>query len=84
MTDALPPPHTVDIAACTGEIHDQGAQVTRWAPAGSGPVLYVSSAVRFERGTAIRAGVPVCWPWALLPFCWAAARRLSAPKRRRN
>lgn len=63
MSDSLPPPHSVDIAACTGEIHDQGAQVTRWAPAGSDPVLHVSSQVRLERGAAIRAGVPVCWPW---------------------
>ena len=42
---------------------DQGAQVTQWAPAGADPVLYVSSALRLEAGRAIRAGVPVCWPW---------------------
>ena len=50
MTDALPPPRTVDNGACTGEVHDQGAQVTRWAPAGADPVLYVSTALRLERG----------------------------------
>jgi D-hexose-6-phosphate mutarotase len=63
MTAALPPPHTVEIATCTGEIHDQGAQVTRWAPVGVEPVLYVSSAVRYTVGSSIRAGIPVCWPW---------------------
>jgi glucose-6-phosphate 1-epimerase len=63
MTDALPQPHVVDVSTCTGEIHDQGAQVTRWAPADAEPVLYVSTAVRLERGVAIRGGVPVCWPW---------------------
>lgn len=63
MADALPPPHSVDTSTCTGEIHDQGAQVTEWAPAGAGPVLYLSSAVRLERGASIRGGVPVCWPW---------------------
>ena len=63
MTQTLPPPRTVQNAACTGELFDQGAQVTRWAPAGADPVLYVSSAVRLEEGRAIRAGIPVCWPW---------------------
>lgn len=63
MTDALPPPHSVDTSTCTGEVHDQGAQVTRWAPAGADPVLYVSTAVRLARGASIRGGVPVCWPW---------------------
>ncbi len=63
MTPALPPPRTVENSACTGEVFDQGAQVTRWAPVGADPVLYVSSALRLEAGRAIRAGVPVCWPW---------------------
>ena len=63
MDAALPPPHVVDTSACTGEIHDQGAQVTRWAPRGAAPALYVSSAVRLAQGRSIRAGIPVCWPW---------------------
>jgi D-hexose-6-phosphate mutarotase len=63
MTPTLPPPRTVDNSACTGEVFDQGAQVTRWAPAGADPVLYASSAIRLEPGRAIRAGMPVCWPW---------------------
>jgi glucose-6-phosphate 1-epimerase len=60
---ALPPPHDVAITTCTGEVHDQGAQVTRWAPTEAHPVLYVSSAVRLAEGSAMRGGVPVCWPW---------------------
>src|SRR4051794_34525165 len=63
MSDALRSPHVVDGPTCTGEIHDQGAQVTGWSPAGAEPVLYLSTAVRLERGVAIRGGVPVCWPW---------------------
>lgn len=63
MTDAVPSPRTVDNSACTGEMYDQGAQVTRWAPRGGEPVLYVSTALRLEPGRSIRAGVPVCWPW---------------------
>lgn len=63
MREQLPTPHAVDTSTCTGEIHDHGAQVTRWAPAAFGPVLHLSSAVRLERGSSIRGGVPVCWPW---------------------
>jgi glucose-6-phosphate 1-epimerase len=63
MAEPLPPPSPVDTPACTAEIHDQGAQVVRWAPAGAAPVLYVSSAALLERGRSIRGGVPVCWPW---------------------
>ncbi len=63
MTQTLPPPRTVENTACTGEVSDQGAQVTRWAPTGADPVLYASTALRLEAGRAIRAGVPVCWPW---------------------
>jgi glucose-6-phosphate 1-epimerase len=63
MTAALPPPHVVATSTCTGEIHDQGAQVTRWAPAGEAPVLYMSTAVQLAQGRSIRGGIPVCWPW---------------------
>ncbi len=63
MTDALPAPRTLESSAGTGEVYDQGAQVTRWAPAGAEPVLYVSTDLRLAPGRSIRAGVPVCWPW---------------------
>src|SRR5690349_10155656 len=63
MPAQLPPPLVVDTTRCTGEVQDQGAQVTRWAPAGAEPVLYLSPAVVLEEGRSIRGGVPVCWPW---------------------
>ena len=63
MTDAVLSPRTVETSSCVGEVHDQGAQVTRWAPRHSAPVLYVSSRARFVQGRSIRGGVPVCWPW---------------------
>lgn len=59
----MPPPRSVENTACTGEVYDQGAQVTRWAPRGAEPVLYVSTALSLAPGHSIRAGVPVCWPW---------------------
>ena len=63
MAEPLPSPHVVETPLCTGEVSDQGAQVLRWAPAGGDPVLYVSTAARYDSGHPIRGGVPVCWPW---------------------
>ena len=45
------------------EIYLHGATVTDWTPRGHEPVLWVSSASRFTRDTAIRGGVPICFPW---------------------
>jgi len=44
------------------EAYDHGAHVARWSHRGL-PVVWVSDAARYEEGTAIRGGVPVCWPW---------------------
>ncbi|HYN67456.1 MAG TPA: D-hexose-6-phosphate mutarotase [Ornithinibacter sp.] len=63
MTEAPPSPRILESSAGRAEVHDQGAQVTRWAPAGADPVLYVSTDLRLAPGRSIRAGVPVCWPW---------------------
>ncbi|HTJ67311.1 MAG TPA: D-hexose-6-phosphate mutarotase [Actinospica sp.] len=41
----------------------QGAHLVAWQPAGHEPVLWLSDATAFAAGTAIRGGVPVCWPW---------------------
>ncbi|NUR24450.1 MAG: D-hexose-6-phosphate mutarotase [Catenulispora sp.] len=41
----------------------QGAHLIAWQPAGEQPVLWLSSAATFKSGTAIRGGIPVCWPW---------------------
>lgn len=42
---------------------DHGAQVTSWIPAGGSEVLWLSSLAAFASGTAIRGGVPICFPW---------------------
>lgn len=55
--------HEFATSTCTGSMTDQGAQVISWAPRGAAPVLYVSTAARFQRGSSIRAGAPICWPW---------------------
>lgn len=41
----------------------QGAHLFAWQPAGREPVVWLSEASAFAEGTAIRGGVPVCWPW---------------------
>jgi len=40
-----------------------GAHVTHWQPAGGEPVIWLSEHSAFSQGTAIRGGVPVCFPW---------------------
>ena len=47
----------------TAAVHDQGAQVTSWVPAGGEPVLWLSPRAHLETGRAIRGGVPICFPW---------------------
>ena len=40
-----------------------GATVTEFEPTGAHPVLWTSPNARYELGTPIRGGIPVCWPW---------------------
>jgi len=47
----------------SGEVQLYGAHVTSWRPAGEDEVLFVSGKAKWEAGTAIRGGVPVCFPW---------------------
>jgi len=53
----------VDGPAARGEIYLHGATVTDWTPAASSPVLWLGSASRFAHDSAIRGGVPICFPW---------------------
>jgi len=42
----------------------QGAHLTEWHPySQSLPVTFLSAAVHYEPGKAIRGGIPICWPW---------------------
>lgn len=47
----------------SGEVALHGGHVLSWCPPGRGEVLFVSEQARFEPGTAIRGGIPVCFPW---------------------
>lgn len=45
------------------EVYLHGAHVTDWTPAGGEPVLWLSPGSRFTADSAIRGGVPLCFPW---------------------
>jgi glucose-6-phosphate 1-epimerase len=47
----------------TGEMYLHGAQVASWRPAGAEEVLFLSSHSKWEDGSAIRGGIPICFPW---------------------
>ena len=48
---------------CSAELYRHGAHITRWRPAGHDEVLWVSARADYLYETAIRGGVPVCFPW---------------------
>ncbi|PIJ51632.1 D-hexose-6-phosphate mutarotase [Erwinia sp. OLTSP20] len=41
----------------------QGAHLVAWQPAGEAPVIWLSENSLWQKGKAIRGGVPICWPW---------------------
>jgi len=49
--------------AAEAKIALQGAHIFHFQPKGHKPVLWVSESASFEKGKAIRGGIPVCWPW---------------------
>jgi glucose-6-phosphate 1-epimerase len=54
----------VDTERCRARLTPYGAQVCEWAPAGqAASVLFLSPRAVFGAGSAIRGGVPVCFPW---------------------
>ncbi|MFT4295316.1 MAG: D-hexose-6-phosphate mutarotase [Micropruina sp.] len=61
ITSPLP---GIEGAAGRYRIFDHGANVAAWQPDGeSHPVLWLSSSSGYRAGTAIRGGIPICFPW---------------------
>lgn len=51
-------------ANCNALIALQGAHLMTWRPIHDpNPVVWLSELSPFEKGKAIRGGIPVCWPW---------------------
>ncbi|MEX0445253.1 D-hexose-6-phosphate mutarotase [Xenorhabdus sp. SGI246] len=46
-----------------GAISIQGAHLMAWQACGEKPVLWLSDNTKLREGTAIRGGIPICWPW---------------------
>jgi glucose-6-phosphate 1-epimerase len=53
----------ITTADALGEIYLHGAHVTFWKPHRHEEVLFVSTKSRWQEGSAIRGGVPICFPW---------------------
>ncbi len=53
----------VTTPAATAAVVRHGAHVVSWQPVGHDPVIFTSEHARFEPGTAIRGGIPICFPW---------------------
>ncbi len=49
--------------ACLARIALQGAHLFHYCRHDEEPVVWLSEKSFFKAGTAIRGGVPVCWPW---------------------
>lgn len=45
------------------ELSLYGGHTLSYRPTGNQPVLFMSKLVNYAPGTAIRGGIPVCWPW---------------------
>ena len=50
-------------AAASADVYLHGAQLTSWRPAGAEEVIFLSKQSQWASGTAIRGGIPVCFPW---------------------
>jgi glucose-6-phosphate 1-epimerase len=55
----------VDLAfdAARAEIYLQGAHITRYQPSAGVDALWMSDSAIYRQGTALRGGIPLCWPW---------------------
>ena len=49
--------------ACSAKVSLYGGHVLAWQPKDEKPVFWVSDKAIYRTGTAIRGGIPICWPW---------------------
>lgn len=48
---------------CQAQISLYGGQVLSWQPTGHKNVFWLSEDTSYQKGKAIRGGIPLCWPW---------------------
>jgi len=48
---------------CTAEVSLYGGQVLSFKPTEQNDILWLSEQALYQEGSAIRGGVPLCWPW---------------------
>lgn len=53
----------VENAAATAEITLLGAHIVSFIPKGGKDLMWMSSDTVYAEGSALRGGVPICWPW---------------------
>lgn len=53
----------IESPLCTATVSPYGAQLLSFAPKGERDWLWVSPNCRFETGSALRGGIPLCLPW---------------------
>ena len=53
----------ISTALCDAELSIYGAHMLSFIPKGFDDLLWVSRDSIYKEGTAIRGGIPVCWPW---------------------
>lgn len=54
----------IDNPFATAVVSLYGGQVIQWHPKSQrSPVLWASDLAQYQPGKAIRAGIPICWPW---------------------
>ncbi|MDO8693502.1 MAG: D-hexose-6-phosphate mutarotase [Sheuella sp.] len=54
----------IDNSLATATVSLYGGHIVEWQPKSQqAPVLWRSERVQYKPGKAIRAGVPICWPW---------------------
>lgn len=53
----------VTAPSASANIYLYGAQITSWQPAGEKEVLFLSQRSHWQDGSAVRGGIPICFPW---------------------
>jgi len=53
----------IENSVASAKIALQGGHIFHFECKDQGSVLYLSESATFEKGKAIRGGIPICWPW---------------------